>query len=170
MPTLTIAAGGGGDAITSAALAVRNPDDPQVIMTYSWDRLLIDPLPGPRAAHDFDGLHELAPIVWEVLGTTSPVPPAGSTLPRLAAELPVQILLLDPSGGTVRLAQQITAAAGGKMLAERSVPELPLTLRLEGLRPEAALRRVVAVAALRQPGLTYARAGDRFVVYRTDFL
>lgn len=106
-----IAAGGGGDAITSAVLTVRNPEDPQVIMTYSWDRLLVDPMPGPRAADHFHGLYAPVSGVWEVLGTTTPIPPAGSTLPRLAAELPVQVLLLDPSAGTLGLAEQITAAA-----------------------------------------------------------
>ena len=80
-------------------------------MTYSWDRLLVDPKPGPRVAADFVGLRTPAPNVWEVTHTTSPIPPAGSTLPRLAVELPVRVLLLDPSGGAQGLADQITAAA-----------------------------------------------------------
>ncbi|MGH9217468.1 MAG: DUF1152 domain-containing protein, partial [Acidimicrobiales bacterium] len=50
MGALFVAAGGGGDAITAAVLApiLSASDQPPVIMTYSWDRLLIDPLPGPR--------------------------------------------------------------------------------------------------------------------------
>lgn len=110
--TLFVAAGGGGDAITAAALgpALGLADEP-LILTYAWDRLIIDPLPGPRSAADFTGLRELAPDVLEILLTTEPIPPAGSTLPRLAAELPARLLLLDPTDGAVGMARQIAAAA-----------------------------------------------------------
>lgn len=111
MRTLIVAAGGGGDAITGAAIAGRQATSgPPVVMTYSWDRLMIDPLPGPRIAADFTGLHQLAPHVLEVVTPTTPIGRAGSSLPRLAAELPARLLLLDPSGGTVGLARQIAAA------------------------------------------------------------
>lgn len=112
MGTILVAAGGGGDAITAAALP--RPLDlgqPVVIMTYSWDRLMIDPLPGPRVARDFTGLSQPAANVWEVSPDTRPVPPAGSSLPRLAGYLPGHLLLLDPSAGAVGMAEQITAAA-----------------------------------------------------------
>ncbi len=111
MRTLIVAAGGGGDAITGAALtrALGLTDHP-VVMTYSWDRLMIDPLPGPRTASDFVGLRTLAPHVREVVRTTRPVPPSGSSLPRLAADLTARLLLLDPHHGTAGLADQITAA------------------------------------------------------------
>lgn len=112
MRTLIIAAGGGGDAITGSALA--SPlglGAPLVVMTYSWDRLMIDPLPGPRSADDFTGLRPLAPNVLEVLRSTEPISPAGSSLPRLAADLPARLLLLDPAGGAIQMATQISAAA-----------------------------------------------------------
>lgn len=111
--TLLVAAGGGGDAITAAALgpALGLTDEQPVILTYAWDRLIIDPLPGPRAAADFTGLRQLAPDVLEILPTTVPIPPVGSTLPRLAAELPARLLLFDPTGGAVGMARQIAAAA-----------------------------------------------------------
>jgi hypothetical protein len=109
---LIIAVGGGGDAITAAALAIPlHMTRPPVVMTYSWDRLLIDPVPGPRSASNFTGLDDVAPGVHRITPTTTPRPPAGSSLPRLAAELPAQLLLLDPTHGTVGLADQITAAA-----------------------------------------------------------
>lgn len=111
MRTLIVAAGGGGDAITGAAIASRQGNSgPPVVMTYSWDRLMVDPLPGPRIASDFTGLHQLAPQVLEVVATTTPIGGAGSSLPRLAAELPARLLLLDPSGGAVGMARQIAAA------------------------------------------------------------
>ena len=112
MQPLIIAVGGGGDAITAAALASPlHMTHPPVVMTYSWDRLLIDPVPGPRSASDFTGLDHIAPGVHRITPTTRTRPPAGSSLPRLAAELPAQLLLLDPAHGTVGLAHQITAAA-----------------------------------------------------------
>lgn len=112
MRTLIVAAGGGGDAITGAALSrPLSIADPVVVMSYSWDRLMVDPQPGPRTAAEFAGLHELAPGVLEVLKGTTPIAPAGSSLPRLAAELSVRLLLLDPSGGAAGMAQQIAAAA-----------------------------------------------------------
>ena len=110
--TLVIAAGGGGDAITGSALAgPLGLAGPPVVMTYSWDRLMIDPLPGPRSADDFTGLRQLALNVLEVLPSTGPIDPAGSSLPRLAADLPTRVLLLDPTGGARQMAAQIRAAA-----------------------------------------------------------
>jgi len=110
--TVVIAAGGGGDAITGSALAgPLGLAEPPVVLTYSWDRLMIDPVPGPRTADDFAGLRQLAPNVLEVLPSTKPVDPAGSSLPGLATDLPARVLLLDPGGGAVQLAEQISAAA-----------------------------------------------------------
>lgn len=112
MGTILIAAGGGGDAITAAALPIPlNLGQPVVIMTYSWDRLMIDPIPGPRSAQDFTELAQPAANVWEVSPSTRPIPPAGSSLPRLAGHLAGRLLLLDPSTGAVGMAEQITAAA-----------------------------------------------------------
>ena len=106
-----LAAGGGGDAITAAALSQITPGEPVGIATLAWDRLIVDPLPGPRSARDFtalrseDGYYRLTP-------QTRPVPPAGSTLPRLAAELTLPLILLDPTGGAVSIRHQLTAAIG----------------------------------------------------------
>ena len=107
-----MAAGGGGDAITSAVLSrALDLTDPLVIMTYSWDRLMIDPLPGPRTASDFTGLHHLGPHTAEILPTTHARPPAGSSLPRLAMQLPARLILLDPSEGATGMATQLLATA-----------------------------------------------------------
>lgn len=107
------------------------------VLTFSWDRLVLDPVPGPRTVADFDGLHQFAPKVFEVLPTSIPHLPAGSGLPRLAAEIPARLLLLDPSGGAVGMAGQIKAASevfgdpkvglvdvGGDILAQGGEPGL----------------------------------------------
>jgi hypothetical protein len=136
--TLYVAAGGGGDAIAATILANRaTPGEQAAIATYAWDRLIIDPLPGPRGAQDFNNLTEHAPHVWEITPHTTPKPPAGSTLPRLARELHARLFLLDPYTGAVGMAQQLSATArflgtsslvlvdvGGDLVARGDEPEL----------------------------------------------
>jgi len=112
MGLLLVAAGGGGDAITASVLpAVLHLVEPPIILTYSWDRLITDPLPGPRVPSDFTGLRRPHSHVLEVVTTTAAIPPAGSSLPQLAKHLPARLLLLDPSGGAIGMAAQVDAAA-----------------------------------------------------------
>ncbi len=140
MTRLIVAAGGGGDAVAAAMLHAAlysNDSDPAVILTYAWDRLLIDPVPGPRGADDFTGLEPITPAVWKVPAQARPIAPAGSTLPRLAAELPHTFALLDPKQGaegvTRQLEELVTHLApesidlldvGGDVLARGDEPTL----------------------------------------------
>lgn len=149
---LLVAAGGGGDVIAAYMLASRDHGPRPVIATWAWDRLVVDPIPGPRSVKDFDGLISPAPDVHIFKATTRPIAPAGSTLPRLAAELDAELLLLDPTEGCRGLARQIRAAAdwsgvkhitvvdvGGDALAKPGDP---------GLRsPLADITTVVATVA-----------------------
>lgn len=153
---LLVAAGGGGDVITASVLApVLGLGTTAPVLTYSWDRLVIDPVPGPRTVTDFDGLDQIGPKVFEVLPTSVPRLPAGSGLPRLAAEVPARLLFLDPSGGAVGMAGQIKAASevfssprvglvdvGGDILAHGGEP---------GLR--SPLADLLALAACTSTGL-----------------
>lgn len=105
-----VAAGGGGDTI--AAYLTAETGDPEVfIATWAWERLLVDPVPGPRTAGDFRELVQHASCVNEITAGTSAVPPSHTTLPRLAKELPVRLFLLDPSGGALGVSGQLTAIA-----------------------------------------------------------
>ena len=106
---LFVAAGGGGDAIAAALLhaSFGRTDEPAIVATYAWDRLLVDPLAGPRSPEDFDNLSPLGASNFEVVAETTPRPPAGSTLPRLARDLPARLLLLDPYGGARGMADQL---------------------------------------------------------------
>ncbi|MFF3257372.1 DUF1152 domain-containing protein [Actinacidiphila glaucinigra] len=106
---MIVAAGGGGDAVAAAMLsaALYGDEDPAVILTYAWDRLIVDPVPGPRNPDDFTGLRQLTASVYAVSADTEPVAPAGSTLPRLAAELPHTLALIDPRRGAIGMAQQL---------------------------------------------------------------
>jgi len=121
MSSLYVAAGGGGDALAAAivhrALGHRAP---ALIATYAWDRLAVDPRPGPRGFGDFTGLQRLGPHVRAIRWSTEPRPPSGSTLPRLASHLADTLVLLDPAHGAVGLAEQLgemAALAGSESLA-----------------------------------------------------
>lgn len=109
MTRLIVAAGGGGDAVAAAMLdaALYGGQDPAVILTYAWDRLIIDPVPGPRGPANFTGLRPLTPNVYVVPADAQPIAPAGSTLPRLAAELPHTFALIDPHHGAEGMARQL---------------------------------------------------------------
>ncbi|AZM61713.1 MULTISPECIES: DUF1152 domain-containing protein [unclassified Streptomyces] len=109
MKRLIVAAGGGGDAVAAAMLhaALYGDEDQAVILTYAWDRLLIDPVPGPRGPNDFSGLQHLTPAVQAVPAEARPIAPAGSTLPRLAAELPHTFALIDPHHGVEGITRQL---------------------------------------------------------------
>lgn len=113
MKRLLIAAGGGGDPITAAMLhaALHGADTPALVLTYAWERLVVDPVPGPRRATDFTGTETAAPGLVLLTPASAPVAPAGSLLPRLSGGLRPRLGLLDPYDGTRGLAGQIAAAA-----------------------------------------------------------
>ena len=109
MTRLIMAAGGGGDAVAAVMLdaVLHGGQDRAVILTYAWDRLIIDPVPGPRGPDNFTGLHQLTPHVCTVPDYAHPIAPAGSTLPRLAAELPHTFALIDPRHGAQGMTRQL---------------------------------------------------------------
>ncbi len=120
---LIVAGGGGGDAVAAAVLdrvlyRVDDPGgEPAVILSYSWDRLIVDPCPGPRGAAGFTGLRRLTPHVYAVPADAVPVPPGGATLPRLARELPHTFALIDPHHGVEGMIRQL------EELVERLAPD-----------------------------------------------
>ncbi|TGA95457.1 DUF1152 domain-containing protein [Streptomyces sp. MZ04] len=165
MKRLIVAAGGGGDAVAAAMLhaALYSEDEtPALILTYSWDRLIVDPVPGPRSPADFIGLRQLTPHVWAVPGNATLKPPHASMLPRLAAELSHTFALIDPYAGATGITHQLTELitrfapesidlldVGGDILAHGDEPTLrsPLAdaLTLAAcVRAEAPVRLLVA--------------------------
>lgn len=106
---LIVAAGGGGDAVAAAMLdaALYSDESPALVLTYAWDRLLIDPVPGPRGSASFTGLRPITRSVQAVPADAKPIAPAGSTLPRLAAELPQTLALIDPHHGAEGITRQL---------------------------------------------------------------
>jgi hypothetical protein len=112
------------------------------IATYSWDRLLIDPLPGPRNPSSFTRLQPVGDHNYRVTSGTTVRPPAGSTLPRLAAELQADLFLLDPRGGAHGLARQLSELA--RLLDQRTVTIVDVGGDILAHGDEPALRSPLA--------------------------
>jgi hypothetical protein len=109
MRRLVVATGGGGDALGAAMISLALPADVDVaIFTYAWERLRVDPLPGPRGAADFRGLRPVGELNGSLLPSTRVNAPSDSTLPRLAGEIATPLLLLDPARGAAGLRDQIS--------------------------------------------------------------
>lgn len=109
-----MAAGGGGDAV-GALLARRALGDtdarPPLVTTCAWERLRIDPVPGPRARSDFKGLGLVGGEQCEVLPTSDTNLSGRSVLPRLAETSRARIYLHDFTDGAVGLAAQLQRLA-----------------------------------------------------------
>lgn len=138
--TLFVAAGGGGDAVgilLSRRLLDDDSDGTALIATCAWERLRIDPLPGPRPLDGFKDLGEVAGRPVEVLETSDTDPPGRSTLPRLAATADARLFLLDFSRAAAGVREQLRFLAnatdsdtivivdvGGDIVANGGEPEL----------------------------------------------
>ena len=150
MPAIAIAAGGGGDAIAAAMLASAMPDlGIQAIMSYSWDRFMIDPAPGPRSATDFQGLIDRGGVMEIPAGAA--LHKGQSTLPRLAGCIDKPVLLLDATSGAAGMAELINCAAEVFAAAEVVVVDVGGDILAEGhedsLRTPLADSLTLAAAA-----------------------
>jgi hypothetical protein len=117
-----IAAGGGGDVIAAAAIARALGMEPRdaLIATLAWERLIIDPTPGPRSPAEFSGLSTLGHQNVEIVDATELATPGTSMLPRLRRELGHRIVVLDPRRGVTGLAEQLGELAATVPGGERS--------------------------------------------------
>lgn len=86
-------------------------DREPAVASYSWDRFVLDPAPGPRRAEDFDGLTQHVAGCWEVTGQSQLRSGAKSTLTMGAALTEGRWFLLDPHRGAVGVRQQLEAIA-----------------------------------------------------------
>ncbi|MFI6285562.1 DUF1152 domain-containing protein [Streptomyces sp. NPDC051018] len=146
MTRLIVAAGGGGDVIAASMLdaALHGPGEPAVILTFAWDRLAADPVPGPRSPADFTGLRPLTANVYAFTAKAEPIPPAGSTFPRLAAELPQTLALVNPRHGAQGIRHQLEELI--RYLAPESVDILDVGGDILARGDEPGLRTPLADA------------------------
>ncbi|MBL7496328.1 DUF1152 domain-containing protein [Frankia sp. CNm7] len=152
-----MATGGGGDALGAVMIGRADQSDVDVaILTYAWERLRVDPLPGPRRAGDFNGLRPFGDLNARIVSSTAVSPPSRSTLPRLAGSIDTPLLLLDPSQGAVGIHDQLSEIikredvdkvslidVGGDAVARGDEPEL--------LSPLADTLAIAACASLDVP-------------------
>ena len=154
--TLSVAAGGGGDAL--AALIVGRTLNPggevkPVVASFSWDRYVIDPAPGPRTVQDFDGLVRHAPHVWEVTADSTLRHGGVSGLTILARCTEGRFFLLDPSGGFDGVHRQLAELAALISASTVSLVDVGGDIAASGKEPElssplADSLALAAVAAL----------------------
>lgn len=106
---LLVAAGGGGDDLAAVVLqrATAEPGERAYFASYSWERLFVDPVPGPRDPSWWDGLEPLGQHNFRVTADSRAKAPAHSLLPRLVAELDADFFLLDPRGGAIGMRAQL---------------------------------------------------------------
>jgi hypothetical protein len=164
MRSLYVAAGGGGDGIAALAVARAMGGAPApVVASYSWDRFVLDPAPGPRRVEDFDGLVEHAPGCWEVNPRTELRSGAQSTVIIGAVHTDARWFLLDPSRGATGVAEQLAAVCaatdadaltavdvGGDILTHGNEPTL---------RSPLADSLTLAAVAMLDPSATVVLAG-----------
>jgi hypothetical protein len=137
--SLLIGAGGGGDALAALLVhhALDGPEDGQAfVASFSWDRFILDPRPGPRVPGDFHGLRQMTGQNWEVTPDSKLVE-GRSSLALLARYTEARFVLLDPTNGVRGLRDQLTGLAqavdadrvtlvdvGGDIIAQGDEPEL----------------------------------------------
>jgi hypothetical protein len=157
MRSLLVAAGGGGDvvgAILARDCIAAGSADPLLIATYAWERVRIDPEPGPRPPRKFSNLGAVGGSNIEVLAGSDTVPLGRSTLPRVVADTGARLFVLDADHGAMGMRDEIRLLidelaiesvvlldVGGDAVARGSEPEL-----LSPLADSLALAACVSLA------------------------
>jgi hypothetical protein len=106
---LLVAAGGGGDALASLLMSrrLKAADQSPIVVSYSWDRRILDPLPGPRSSRDFEEVGHLTSQNVEITAKSRLRYGGLSTLGLLARTTTARFALLDPHGGAISMRQQL---------------------------------------------------------------
>jgi hypothetical protein len=110
---LCVGAGGGGDVVGALAVAehARALGTPSVLGGVSWERLPIDPLPGPRGLGELEGAEVLNGATALVGPETRGPGGFAFAEARMAGVLGADTLLVDPNPGAAAVAAGLTGAA-----------------------------------------------------------
>lgn len=162
-----MAAGGGGDALASLAVnrSLGLPTQTPLVASFSWDRYLIDPTPGPRSTQDFAGLRATG-HVQEVTADSTLLTGGRSGLSILARHTDARYMLLDPSNGGCGLSAQVNQIThelgvgrivlvdvGGDIVAAGDEPRLASPLADSLALAAVADARVPVEVVVAGPGL-----------------
>lgn len=158
MRTLYVAAGGGGDALGTLLIRrLLDPagSEPALVTTCAWERLRIDPVPGPRSRADFVALRSVGGIRAEIATTSDTLPAGRSMLPRLAGDVDARIFVHDFSGGAVGLADHLRRLAKALDVESLSVVDVGGDVVARGDEPTllSPLADSLTLAASIQTGL-----------------
>jgi hypothetical protein len=110
---LVLGMGGGGDVVGALAAAelCHRLGTETVMGGVSWERLPIDPRPGPRSVAEIVGGNEIAPGVLLASPDTRTKDGAVFAESRMAGVLGEQTVLVDPGMGPARIAESLAEAA-----------------------------------------------------------
>ncbi|MDP9400998.1 MAG: DUF1152 domain-containing protein, partial [Actinomycetota bacterium] len=110
---LVLGIGGGGDVVGAVALAevAATLDTPCVVGGLTWERRVVDPLPGPRTLDEVEGAERLNAHV--ALAGPDARGPGGFRFAeaRVAARRGEPVVLADPGGGPAALGVALADAA-----------------------------------------------------------
>lgn len=108
-----------------------------LVSTCAWERLCIDPVPGPRSRGDFVGLRAVEGVRAEISPASDTLPAGRSMLPRLAGDIDARLFVHDFTGGAIGLADHLRSLAqaleatsltvvdvGGDVVARGNEPRL----------------------------------------------
>jgi hypothetical protein len=144
--TLLVAAGGGGDALASLLLSrqLTGGVGTPIVASYSWDRRLLDPSPGPRFATDFLGARQLTTKTVEITRGSRLRAGGVSTLNLLAETTSARFILMDPARGALGMRAQVIELI--ERFSARSVLLVDVGGDLMGVGTEPTLRSPLADA------------------------
>jgi hypothetical protein len=110
---LCVGAGGGGDIVGALAVAehARALGTPSVLGGVSWERLPIDPLPGPRGLGELEGAQVLNGATALVGPETRGPGGFAFAEARMAGVLGADTVLVDPNPGAAAVAAGLAGAA-----------------------------------------------------------
>lgn len=110
---LAVGIGGGGDVVGALAVAelAASLGTPTVVGGLTWERLPVDPLPGPRRIDELRGAQRLNDAT--ALAGPDTTGPGGFHFAEshVARHLGEPTLLLDPNGGPAAIARGLAGAA-----------------------------------------------------------
>jgi hypothetical protein len=110
---LVLGIGGGGDVVGALAAAdlCRRLGTDVVMGGVTWERLPIDPHPGPRSVAEIGGGREITPGVVLAGPDTCTHDGVVFAESRMAGLLGEQTVLIDPGSGPARIAESLAQAA-----------------------------------------------------------
>lgn len=169
--TLVLGIGGGGDVVGALALARLSErlGTPAVLAGVTWERIAVDPYPGPRSIEQIVGgtrIGDAAVLISPDEGAATPEGVEFSES-RLARHLGAETVLVDVSRGAARAAAGVEAAAreldcdlilfvdvGGDVLATGTEPGLgsPLCDAVMLAAAQEVERRLARLACVLGPG------------------